>query len=188
MESSRIRWGLTVIVLMMAVFISHRVWTHMQAKKPPSSYAGTEVRPADAWIQGFTYRQTKSGVPKWEVLAKRARVFEAENRALLEDVTVHLFEKNDKQMTVQAEEGTIDTRTKNIHLRNQKDFVSIQLKNGYTIYSKHLQWKESARQVKSKTPVVIKGKGLTLTGTGLVGNVDDEEFKILSNVRAEVSS
>ena len=168
--------------------MGHRVWTHIQTKKPTFSYSVTDVRPADAWIEGFTYRQTQAGVAKWEVLAERARVFEAENQAQLEDVTVHLFENDDKQMTVEAEQGTINTKTKNIDLQNQKDFLSVRLKNGYTIYSKHLQWKESSRQVESQTPVVITGKGLTLTGTGLIGNVDKEEFQILSDVRAEVSS
>jgi LPS export ABC transporter protein LptC len=173
---------------MMAIFIGHRVYTHMETKTPPSSLSSKDSNPADAWIQGFTYRQTQSGVAKWEVVAKRAQVFEAEHRAQLEDVTVHLFGKEDKQMTVEAEQGTINTKTKNIDLQNQNGFLSVQLNNGYTIFSKHLQWKESSHQVKSQTPVVIKGKGLTITGTGLVGNVDEEEFQILSNVRAEVSS
>ena len=188
MDSPKIRWGLTVLLIVMAVFIGHRVYTHMQTKEPPSAHSSKDTQPADAWIQGFTYRQTQSGVAKWEVVAKRAQVFEAEDRARLEDVTVHLFGKKDKQMTVEAEEGTINTKTKNIDLRNQKDFLAVRLSNGYTIFSKHLQWKESSHQVKSQTPVIITGKGLTVTGTGLVGNIDDEEFQILSNVRAEVSS
>ena len=104
-------------------------------------------------------------------MAKRARVIQAEHRAQLEDVTIHLFEKEDKQMTVEADEGMINTKTKNIELKNQKDFLSVRLNNGYTIYSKQLQWTESSRQVKSQTPVMIKGKGLTVTGTGLVGNI-----------------
>jgi len=188
MESQKIRWGLTFLVLIMAIFIGHRVYTHMEANKPPSVLSSPEIRPADAWIEGFTYRQTQSGVAKWEVVAKRARIIEAENLAQLEDVTVHLFEKGDKQLTVEADQGMINTKTKNIELRNHKDFLSVRLNNGYTIYSKHLQWWDSSRQVKSQTSVVIKGKGLTVTGTGLVGNVDAEEFQILSNVRAEVSS
>jgi LPS export ABC transporter protein LptC len=173
---------------MMTIFIGYRVWTHMQTKIPPSTHSSTDRRPADAWIQGFTYRQTQSGVVKWEVVAKRAKVFEAEHRAQLEDVRVHLFGKVDKQMTVEAELGTINTKTKDIDLQNKNDFMAVQLANGYTIFSKHLQWKESSHQVKSQTPVVIKGKGLTVTGTGLVGNIDEEEFQILSDVRAEVSS
>jgi len=160
----------------------------METKIPPSTHSSTDSRSADAWIQGFTYRQTQSGVVKWEVVAKRAQVFEAEHRAQLEDVTVHLFGKVDKQMTVEAELGTINTKTKDIDLQNQKDFLAVRLANGYTIFSKHLQWKESSHQVISQTPVVIKGNGLTVTGTGLVGNIDTEEFQILSDVRVEVSS
>ena len=188
MGPKQIRWGLTFLVLIMAIFIGYRVYTHMEKTPPPTLHSSTEIRPADAWIKGFTYRQTQAGVAKWEVVAKRARIVQAEHRAQLEDVTVHLFENEDKQMTVEADEGTINTKTKNIVLQNQKDFLSVRLNNGYTIYSKQLQWKESSRQVKSPTPVVITGKGLTVTGTGLVGNVDEQEFQILSNVRAEVSS
>ncbi len=188
MRSQKVRWGLTFLILIMAVFIGHRVYTHMEKTAPPAVHSSTEIRPADAWIQGFTYRQTQAGVAKWEVLAKRARVIQAANQAFLEEVTVHLFEKDEPQMTVEADRGTINTKSKNIDLTNQKDFLSVRLNNGYTIYSKHLQWDESSREVKSGTPVVIKGKGLTVTGTGLVGNVDEQEFQILSNVRAEVSS
>ncbi|UCE63311.1 MAG: LPS export ABC transporter periplasmic protein LptC [Nitrospirota bacterium] len=188
MGSQKVRWGLTFLVLIMAIFIGHRVYTHMEKTPTPAVHSSTEIRPADAWIQGFTYRQTQAGVAKWEVLAKRARVIQAEHRAQLEDVTVHLFEKEAKQMTVEADQGTINTKTKNIELKNQKDFLSVRLNNGYTIYSKQLKWKESSRQVQSQTPVVIKGKGLTVTGIGLIGNVDEQEFQILSNVRAEVSS
>ena len=188
MDSQKIRWGLSLLVLFMAIFIGYRVYTHMETNKPPSLLSTSEIRPADAWIQDFTYRQTESGVAKWEVLAKRARVIQAANEAFLEEVTVHLYEKDEPQMTVEADEGTINTKTKNIDLTNQKDFLSVRLNNGYTLYSKHLQWEESSREVKSGTPVMIKGKGLTLTGIGLIGNVDEEEFKILDNVRAEVSS
>ena len=188
MGSSKIRWGFTFLLLVMAMFIGHRVYTHMQAQTPPSSPSSSGSPSADAWIQGFTYRQTQSGVAKWEVVAKRAQVFQAEHRAQLEDVTIHLFGEKNKQMTVEAEQGTINTKTKNIDLQNQEDFLTVRLSNGYTIFSKHLQWRESSHQIQSQTPVMIKGRGLTITGTGLVGNIDEEEFQILHDVRVEISS
>ena len=160
----------------------------MQNQTPPAAYSSADRQPADAGIQGFKYRQTQSGMTKWEVVAKRAQIFETEHRAQLEDVTIHLFGKEDKQMTVEAEQGTINTKTKNIELHNQKDFLAVRLANGYTIFSKQLQWMESSHQIQSQTPVMIKGQGLTITGTGLVGNIDEEKFQILNDVRVEVSS
>ena len=97
----------------------------MQTKAPPSPYSSTGNQVADAWIQGFTYRQTQAGAAKWEVVAKRAQIFEADHRAKLEDVTVYLYEKNSKQVTVEAEQGIIDTKTKNVDLENQEEFLPL---------------------------------------------------------------
>lgn len=182
-----IRCVLTVLVLVMAVFIGHRVFVHIQAKESQALHPPIEKNPADAWIQGFRYRQTQSGVAKWEVVAERAQVFEDQHRAQLEDVTVHLFGKEDTEMTVQAEQGTIDTQTNNFVLENQQDQIVVRLANGYTILSKHLRWVEQSHEFETQTPVVIKGEGFTISGKGLVGNIDQEEFRILDDVRADVS-
>ena len=181
------RWVLTLLILGMAVFIGHRVFTHMRAQESLSTALPKDTNPADAWIQGFTYRQTQSGVAKWEVVAERAKVFEDQHRAQLEDVTVHLFGKEGKEMTVEAEEGTIDTKTNNFELQNQEDNIVVRLASGHTILSRQLQWVEASNQIKTQTPVTIKGQGVVITGKGLVGNLDEEEFRILQNVRAEVS-
>lgn len=186
--SSKFRWGLTALVCLMVIFIGHRVFTHMQAKTVPLSPTFTEADPPDAWIQGFTYRQTQAGVDKWEVVAKRAQVVEAEHRAQLEDITIRLYGDEDKDLTVEAEHGTINIQTKNFDLQNDKELLVVRLPNGYSIFSKHLQWLEATHQIKTQTPIMIKGEGLTITGTGLVGNIDDEEFKILHDVRVQVSS
>ena len=181
------RWVLTLLILGMALFIGYRVFTHMRAQESLSSSLPIDTNPADAWIKGFTYRQTQSGVAKWEVVAERAKVFEDQHRAQLENVTVHLFGKEGKEMTVEAEQGTIDTETNNFDLQNQEDSIVVRLENGYTILSKHLQWVEASNQIKTQTSVTIKGQGVVITGRGLVGNLDDEEFRLLHNVRAQVS-
>ena len=181
------RWVLTLLIIGMAGFIGYRVFTHMRSQETLSSSLPNETSPADAWIKGFTYRQTQSGVAKWEVVAERAKVFEDQHHAQLENVTVHLFGKEGKEMTVEAEQGTIDTKSNNFDLQNQEDSIVVRLANGYTILSKHLGWVEASNQIKTQTPVTIKGKNVVITGRGLVGNLDDEEFKILHNVRAEVS-
>ena len=183
-----IRWGLTAIVILLATFVGQRVVTHMQARAPHLPDTPTDRNPADAWIKGFTYRQTQSGTARWEVVAERAQVFNAQHLAHLENVQVHLFREGDEEMTVEAEQGTINTVTNNFDLRNQEDMITVHFASGYTILSDHLQWVEASHEIKTRTPVVIRGHGITITGTGLVGNLDEEAFKILENVRAEVSS
>ncbi|GJL50296.1 LPS export ABC transporter periplasmic protein LptC [Candidatus Nitrospira salsa] len=185
-----VRWMLTSIVILMGIFIVHRVVTHMEERASQASVQTTEASPADAWIDGFTYRQTQSGKTKWKVAAERAQVFESEHRANLETVHVELLgNQSDKQeMTVDAEKGTIDTATNNFDLDNEKEMMAVHLASGYTIYSTHLTWIEASRKITTQTPVVIRGHGLTITGIGLVGTIDNEEFKVLQDVQVEVSS
>ena len=188
MRYSWIRWGLTAIVILSATFIGQRVMTHIQQNASRAPAQPTDRNQADAWIKDFTYQQSQSGSAKWEVLAERAQVFNDKHLANLENVEVHLFGEGDKEMTVVAEQGTIDTATNNFNLRNQEDMITVHFANGFTILSDHLQWVEASHNIKTQAPVIIHGHGLTITGTGLVGSLDDENFKILDNVRAEVSS
>ncbi|GJL56552.1 MAG: hypothetical protein NPIRA02_36840 [Nitrospirales bacterium] len=185
-----VRWILTGIVLVMGMFIVHRVVTHMEERASQSSVQSSAATPADAWIDGFTYRQTQSGKTKWKVAAERAQVFESEHRANLETVFVELLgnETATREMTVEAETGTIDTVTNNFALDNEKEMMEVHLASGYTIFSTHLTWIEASRKFTTQTPVVIRGHGLTITGIGLVGTIDNEEFKVLRDVQVEVSS
>ena len=122
------------------------------------------------------------------MVAERAQVFNEQNLAHLENVKVHLFKQGDKDMTVEAEQGMINTVTNNFDLRNQEEMITVNFASGYTVLSDNLQWVEASHEIKTRAPVVIRGHGITITGTGLVGNLDEEAFKILDNVRAEVSS
>ena len=162
----------------------------MEMKASQSSLKSSDDKPADAWIHGFTYRQTQSGKTKWKVIAERAQVFESEHVANLEDVQVQLLgdDVGTQQMTVKAEKGTIDTATNNFDLDNETEMMAVHLASGYTIFSNHLTWIEASRKITTQTPVVIRGHGLTITGTGLVGTIDKEEFKVLQDVQVEVAS
>jgi hypothetical protein len=41
--------------------------------------------------------------------------------------------------------------------------------------------------VSTNDPVTIVGQGLEITGRGLVGKLDSEEFKILDDVHVEIT-
>ena len=185
-----IRWVLTSVVLLMSVFIVHRVLTHMEMKAGKASLVSPDGPSADAWISGFTYRQTQSGKTKWKVIAERAQVYEDKKVANLEDVQVQLLGEDERthEMTVEAEKGKIDTATNNFDLDNKKEMMAVHLASGYTIFSNHLTWIEASREITTSTPVVIRGHGLIITGVGLIGTIDDEEFKVLQDVRVEITS
>lgn len=182
---------LTLTVLGMAVFVGHRVVTHMQTRsQETTSVTLEEQQGADAWIQGFSYRQTRSGATKWVVNANQAKVFDKEHIAKLQTVEVRLFDDTfqKEQLLITSEEGVMNTSNNDFELLSKNEKTVMTFESGYQVFSDRLTWTEKTRQIYTADPVTIQGDGLVITGTGLAGDVDKEEFRLLNNVRAEVSS
>ena len=191
MKTYIVRCVLTITIIVMAVFIGHRVVTFMQTKnEATASVSLQEQQGADAWIQGFSYRQTRSGTTKWVVTADQAQVFDDEHIAKLQAVKVQLFDETfqKQQMLITSEKGVLDTSSHDFDLVSQDKKTVISFESGYQVFSDSLSWKEDARQIHTEDTVVIQGDGMVITGTGLIGDAEKHEFQILHNVRAEVSS
>ena len=191
MKTYIIRSVLTITIIVMTVFIGHRVVKHLQIRSQESaSVPLQEQQGADAWIQGFSYRQTRSGSTKWVVTADQAKVFDDEHIAKLQSVKVKLFDQNfeKEQVVITSQEGVMNTSSNDFDLVSQDKKTVMTFQAGYQVFSDRLTWKEGARQIHTEDSVVIQGDGLVITGTGLIGDVEKNEFRLLNNVRVEVSS
>ena len=175
----------------MAVFIAQRVITHMETKsQATASVPLEEQQGADAWIQGFSYHQTRSGATKWVVTADQAKVFDDEHRAKLQAVKVQLFDQGfeKEQLVITSEEGVMNTLSNDFDLISHEEKTVMTFETGYQVFSDSLKWKEETQQIHTEDSVVIQGDGLVITGIGLIGDVEKNEFQLLQNVRAEMSS
>ena len=163
----------------------------MQARSAATASVPTqEQQGADAWIQGFSYHQTRSGASKWVVTADQAKVFDEKHTAELREVKVQLFDQDfaKEQMHIVSDEGVMDTVSNDFDLVSQDQKTIMTFEAGYQLFSDRLTWKEDARQIQTEDSVVIRADGLVITGRGLIGDIERKEFQLLHNVRAEVSS
>ena len=188
MSHSLIRWVSGGIILGIAGFIGFVLTQHMQSQRDLPVLTVLVSEKADADIEGFVYRQTEEGEVQWEVEADNARVDESQHRTMLEGVTVRLFGDNGQTMTLKADEGTIDTVTSHVDLRNRHSLIEIELANGYTIRSPHIHWEEEKHAIRTHAPVTIHGHGLTITGIGLLGILTTETLTVLDDVRVRIAS
>lgn len=189
MQNIGTRSLLILMFLAMTFFIGQRVTSFMQVRsQETTSVMVDEYQKADAWIQGFSYRQTQSGATKWIVNADQAQVFDNEHVAKLQAVQVRLFDADfqSEELLITSEEGEINTETNNFELMSNNQKTIMTFDSGYQVFSDRLTWSEKTRQIHTPDPVTIQGDGLRITGTGLAGNMDKDEFRLLKNVRAEV--
>jgi LPS export ABC transporter protein LptC len=153
----------------------------------PRSVSSGSLDQADAGIDQFTFLQSRSGIVQWQVQAQRARMLEAEHQARLEEVEVTLYGASGWEMKLEGDEGLIDTSTKNFTLVRHRGPIVVHLQNGYTIYTNHLAWVDERREIRTEDPVQIAGEGLDVTGRGLIGKLDAEEFRILEDVHVNLT-
>lgn len=177
--------GLTVVL---ASFLVYLLATRVESVPSPGMSRQQGVgEPSDAGIDQFRFTQSRAGTVQWEVRAKRARVFEAAKRAVLEEVEVTLFGAKGWEMKLAGEEGTVDLTKKDFTLMNRADPIVVHLQGGYTALSNHLVWTDDERRISTADPVTISGHGLTVTGRGFAGRLDTEEFQVLENVHVDVA-
>jgi len=180
-----LRRGLLALSLLLTSFLVYLLMTRTETTAP--NVAGSTVlERADAGLDRFRFTQSRAGVVQWEVLAEHGRVFEAENRAVLDRVKVTLYGLKGREFTLEGDEGTINTAKRDFMLAKRNGLIAIRLENGYTIYTNHLTWTDDRREISTTDPVTISGHGMTLTGRGLVGKLDSEEFKVLEDVHLEI--
>lgn len=183
-----VRRSLLGLAVVLASFLVYLLATRVESvpSSGTSRSQGTE-EPSDAGIDHFRFTQSRAGTVQWEVRAKRARVFEAAKRAVLEEVEVTLFGARGWEMKLAGDEGTVDLNKKDFTLTNRAAPIVVHLQGGYTAVSNHLVWTDEERRISTADPVTISGHGLTVTGQGFAGKLDTEEFQVLENVHVDVA-
>ncbi len=182
-----VRGGLLTLSVMLACFLAYLLVTNSTMVPTPTTAAPGSMDTADATISQFTFTQTKGDTVQWQVQAQEARLFERDKRAILQVVAVTLFGQQGKELTVTGDEGTLNTETKNFVLTNRSEPLVIHTESGYVIYTNHLAWTDQTREIRTQDPVRIVGHGLEVTGRGLLGHLDREEFEVLEDVHVDLA-
>ena len=181
-----VRRGLLALSAVLACFLAYLLVTNSTMVPTPTAAAPGSMDAADATISQFTFTQTKGDTVQWQVQAQEARLFERDKRAMLQAVAITLFGRQGKDLTLTGDEGTLDTETKNFVLVNRLEPLVIHTESGYVIYTNHLAWTDQTREIRTEDPVRIVGHGLEVTGRGLLGHLDREEFEVLEDVHVDL--
>ena len=141
---------------------------------------------ADAGLQGFSFVQSKDGRVSWKIQAKQAQVFDADAKAVLNDVQVTLLGTDGVTMTVTGDEGTINTASKDFVISKRSGDLALVFNSGYTIYTPRVIWDNERHRIWTDEPVRIAGSTLMATGRGMDAFLATQEMRIRRDVRVEI--
>lgn len=182
------RRALLTLSVLLAAFLGYLLFRNADSLPNSRSITPESIERADAKIMEFIFTQSKGDVVQWQVQAKQARLFEQDKRAVLRDVALTFYGMGGDEVTVHGEEGTLDTATKNFTLANRQTPIVVETRSGYTIYTNHLIWTDETREIRTEDSVRMVGHGLEITGQGLLGRMESEEFEVLQDVHVDLAA
>ncbi|MBI5149280.1 MAG: LPS export ABC transporter periplasmic protein LptC [Candidatus Omnitrophica bacterium] len=133
-------------------------------------------------FQGFNLQgYSESGEKAWAVNGSKADILG--DKIKISDVAAESY--GEEKMNLTAESGTINQADGNIHL--EKDVI-ITSQRGTQMTTDSLDWNRTADLVKTKDPVVITDKDMTLTGKGMEAKPGLKTAQIEKNVTATMDT
>jgi LPS export ABC transporter protein LptC len=155
-------------------------------RRVESVSVSTLPQQADSGMKEFTFIQSKDGLVDWKIQAKQAQVFDSDAKAVLTDVQVTLTGSDGVSMTVEGDEGTINTDSKDFVVGKRSGDLALILKNGYIIYTSRINWVNQEHRFWTDEPVTIKGPRLQVTGNGMDAFLTTREMRIRRDVRVGI--
>jgi LPS export ABC transporter protein LptC len=179
----RIRLAALIAGVIMVVVVV--IMINLGSKKKNISLIPAKIsgRP-DVEMTDFRFFSTKAGRVEWEIQAKFGSVFEKRHEAMLRDIQVTFRNPNGMGMTLQGEEGILDTISRDFQITNQNDPIKVTLDQDYQLYTSTLDWVNGAREIRSDAPVRILGPNLQVEGRGFLASLNLQEMQVLDDIVA----
>jgi LPS export ABC transporter protein LptC len=154
-------------------------------RKVPVETANANGEKPSFLFQGFAARASHDGALVWEAHAVRARVFDKEQRALGEDVTLLYFLHGKPVSTARAKSAKMDLKRYDVEAEGD---VEVHGMNGVILQTQRLNWDNKAQRASSSARVRVIRGGAVLTGKGFSADRDLHDVRILEDVQAEAVS
>ncbi|NIS67938.1 MAG: LPS export ABC transporter periplasmic protein LptC [Proteobacteria bacterium] len=135
---------------------------------------------ADLEVGNLFLTEEKEGKILWELEAKIAQSFEEGKRTLLEDLRVTLYNADGRVLTLRGDRGRIDEKTRDIEVEGG---ILVTSSDGLSLRTNSLQYQHERREIFTSAPVRIDGKGVEISGVGLLMDLASEKISILDRVK-----
>lgn len=169
-----------VLIALASTFVFHsRFALFKQSSTIQDMATNGVVEAADISIQDMYLIEQKGVGDSWKLFAREASFYDTKQLVLMHNVRGQLV-SNDQSIDVEADYGQFDNATGNISVHGR-----VQLKSqDYTIETDVLHWHASSRVLQSDTSVRVASAFVQITGEGLHGHPDQQNFVVRNDVHA----
>jgi LPS export ABC transporter protein LptC len=137
---------------------------------------------ADLTLQDIHYVETKGKKKEWELRAKSGQHFREADFTTLEDLAVTFYGDQGRIITLKGNKGSMKEK-KEIKVWGD---VVITSSDGYRVATNSLRYDREQQQITTEDPVMLEGKGVEVTGVGLVVDLKTKKISILRKVQTVI--
>jgi LPS export ABC transporter protein LptC len=169
---------LVTIGTIIAVFIGYR-----KISSAPELLLSSIKEGANLSLGKIRQTATRDGKKEWSLEAGSAHYIENDKKAVLKDLFITYYLKDDREVYLEAEEGILQTDTNDIEFSG-----NVVVRNeDYQLRTKRLSYENEPRIIFSNDPVRISGEAVELSANSLKYDLNSDKIMLSGNVEAAVS-
>jgi LPS export ABC transporter protein LptC len=173
----------TLLILLAAaamVLIVAVLWLGVR-KEPEKALLKIMADRVDLQVRNVRYTEVGDSGMKWEVMADTARYQKKDNLAFFETLTVRLVMKDGSIYRMNGDKGRFNTEARDLEIEGHVVIVS---PRGERFTTDRLRYWNADKRIETDSPVLMEGRGVRVSGVGMVLSIPQEKVSILSQVRA----
>jgi LPS export ABC transporter protein LptC len=182
---SKARIVLYCFVVVMVAAIGFGLLSHSRSRKEePVTLESVIPTKSDVCLNRIHHVATRDGVKEWMLDAESAQYEKAGRKTVLKDICATFFLEGGRAVTLNSRDGVLSTNTKDMEIWG--DVVA--RSGSYQLNTDKIQYDHKAQVLSTQTPIVIKGKGLEITGDRMTFDLQTEHVVVQGQVRAVIEN
>ena len=169
---------LVAIGTVAVIFIGYR-----QVATAPEQLLSSIKDGANLSLGKIRQTATRDGKKEWSLEAGSAHYIENDKKAVLKDLFITYFLKDNREVYLEAEEGILQTDTNDIEFSG-----NVVIRNeDYQLQTRRMNYEHERRLIFSNDPVQISGEAVKLSAKSIKYDLNLNKIIFAGNVEAAIS-
>lgn len=179
-----VRNFLALAIVVLAVTLTITVVRNFKGGAPEEIIESLP-RNVDLSLKKINYTETRDGARRWTLVADSAAHSVEGGITRIENIHMTFYDKNMGDVVLTAEEGTMQTDSREVTVRGD---VVVTTPRGYSLYTDSLLYREADRTISTEEPVRMVSERMEVTGVGMNFDVEDHRLVMLSDIQARLAA
>ena len=169
---------LVAVGTVVAIYIGYR-----QVSSAPEQLISSLKDGADLSLGKIRQTATRDGKKEWSLEAGSAHYIENDKKAVLKDLLITYFLKDNQEVYLEADQGILQTDTNDIEFSG-----NVVIRNeDYQLKTRKMNYQHERRIIYSNDPVHISGADVELSAKSIKYDLNLNKIILAGNVEADIS-